>query len=166
MGNYNYITTKHIERFRIARYVIISPNPESDVMGYMDGWARYSGLLEYPGYEPKRIGWDFPTFSEPLEKMGLRGYVCAYVIPEDFEPKRSGAHISYVEADDYAVITVANPFQNAFEAIPKGYNQINEYIEKNGISAKNRDGRLCFEEIYAENGVTFMDIHVPVDKKK
>lgn len=165
MDNYSYITTKHIERFKIARYVMITPNPENDVMAYMTGWAQHSGLLDYPGYEPKRIGWDFPTFSETLDKMGLRGYVSAYVIPEDFEPKCIGPNISHIEADDYAVITVSNPFDKPFDRIPNGYRQLTEYIEKNGISAQNRDGRICFEEIYTENDITFMDIHIPVDKK-
>ncbi len=83
--------SKRVERFKMARYVIISPNPEDDVIAHMEKWAENSGLLQRPDYVPKRIGWDFPFVSkQQQEKFGLRGYVCAYVIPEDFEPACPG----------------------------------------------------------------------------
>ena len=33
---YSEISLTTVERFRLARYVVISPNPEEDVMGYME----------------------------------------------------------------------------------------------------------------------------------
>lgn len=165
MSNYSEITIKHMERMRIARYVIISPNPEADVISYMEGWAKTSGLLDYPGYVPRQIGWDFPTFSEQLDKMGLRGYVSAFIIPDDFKTECKTADMGYIEEDDYAVITVTDPFSKPFELIPKGYDMIFEYIKQNGLNIDNIEGRICFEEVRRENGTDYMDIYIPVDKK-
>lgn len=63
---YSEITIRTIEGFRMARYVMITPNPEDDVNRYMDEWARRSGLLDrYP--DARRIGWDFPYVSPELQ---------------------------------------------------------------------------------------------------
>ena len=52
---FSEISLTTVEKFKFARYVIISPNPEDDVMGYMERWAKNSGLLHYPGYTPRMI---------------------------------------------------------------------------------------------------------------
>ncbi len=162
---YSEVVQKRVERFKMARYVIISPNPEDDVIAYMEKWAKMSGLLQRPDYVPKRIGWDFPFVSkQQQEKFGLRGYVCAYVIPEDFEPACPGAELAYQAADDYAAITVTDPFEAPFERIPAGYRRIFECIRQKGLEARNYDGRICFEEVYEKDGVTYMDIYVPIDR--
>lgn len=41
---YSLIQIKRISAFKMASYVMISPNPEADVMGYMERWAVNSGL--------------------------------------------------------------------------------------------------------------------------
>ena len=70
---------------------MVSPNPENDAMEYMERWAKNSGLLDYPGYTPRKVGWDFPFVSEEQkERFGLHGYVAAYIIPEDFVPSCEG----------------------------------------------------------------------------
>ena len=105
---YSEISLKRVEKFRLARYVMVSPNPENDAMEYMERWAKNSGLLDYPGYTPRRIGWDFPFVTEEQkEKFGLHGYVAAYIIPEDFDPSCKGAELAVQETDHYAVITIA-----------------------------------------------------------
>lgn len=57
---YSDIRIVSLPKMRIARYVIISPNPEHDSISYMDNWARNSGLLDLKDYKSRRIGWDFP----------------------------------------------------------------------------------------------------------
>lgn len=42
---YSEVTIKNVKGFRMARYVMITPNPEDDVSRYMDEWATRSGLL-------------------------------------------------------------------------------------------------------------------------
>lgn len=56
---YSEIAIKQVKAFRMARYVMITPNPEDDVNAYMDIWAQRSGLLEVQP-DAMRIGWDFP----------------------------------------------------------------------------------------------------------
>lgn len=41
---YSEISLKTVEKFRLARYAMISPNPENDVMEYMERWAKNSGM--------------------------------------------------------------------------------------------------------------------------
>ena len=72
---YSDIRVETINRFRMARYVVISPEPENDSIDHMKKWLVESGLLDYPGYNPRLIGWDFPHLSpEQVNVYGLRGY--------------------------------------------------------------------------------------------
>lgn len=163
--SYSEITFQTVERFRMARYVIISPNPEDDVSAYMDRWAQQSGLLDVPGYTPRKIGWDFPYVTkQQQEQFGLRGYVAAYVIPEDFAPACGGAELVHQETDEYAVITVTDPFSAPFEKIPGGYHQIFAHITPKGWAVQNYDNRICMEYIYEKDGVMYMEIYVPVNR--
>lgn len=164
-GSYSGITVKTVEGFRMALYVIISPNPEDDVIGYMESWAKNSGLLDYPGYTPKRIGWNFPFVSqEQTEKFGLRGYVCAYVVPADFEPACCGTQLAFQETGRYAALTITDPFSNAFQTIPEAYQKLLGYIKENNLEMPDYEGRACFEfeEVYEKDGVTYMDVYVPI----
>lgn len=115
---YSAITVKTIKGFRMARYVMITPNPENDVNRYMDAWAKESGLLAlYP--DARRIGWDFPHVSSELQnRFGLRGYVAAYILPDGFQTSYPGVEYADQIDAEYAVITVHNPFAAAFERIP------------------------------------------------
>ncbi len=166
-GIYGEISIVPVAGFRMARYVIISPSPEDDVNAYMDKWARESGLLGTPGYAPRKIGWDFPYVTKQQEeKFGLRGYVAAYVLPEGFEPKRCGVEIAEQNADTYAKITITDPFVDPFGRIPAAYERIMAYNKENGIEPKSWEERICFEEVREENGVTYMDVYMPVDPKE
>lgn len=49
--------------FRMASYVIISQDPESDALEHMDRWAKNCGLKERCP-DVKMIGWDFPFVSQ------------------------------------------------------------------------------------------------------
>lgn len=163
---YSEISIETVERFRMARYVVISPCPEDDVMRHMREWARSSGLLGMPGYTPKMIGWDFPFVSEEQKtKFGFRGYAAAYVIPEEFHPACEGAEIAYQDTDTYAKITVTDPFSDPFTKIQGAYQKIYDYSRDNGILAKSYEGRICMEEVYEKDGTSYMDVFVPVDVK-
>lgn len=164
---YSAIGIVTVDAFRMARYVIISANPEDDVNAYMDRWAKASGLLDYPGYISKKIGWDFPFVTkQQSEQFGLRGYVAAYVLPDGFEPACPGAQIAHQPADNYAKITITDPFANPFERIPGAYHEIFTYLKANGQEVKHYGERICFEEIREAGGVTYMDVYVPADVEK
>ena len=156
---YSEIKTVKLDKFKVARYVIISPAPENDVISYMDNWAEKSGLLNINGYKKKRIGWDFPFVSqEQQEKFGLRGYVAAYVLPDNFESQCSGAEIAYINEDTYATLTITDPHSDSFTNIPRAYQMLMEFAK-----TSSWENRLAFEEEYDIDGVHYMDIYVPLN---
>lgn len=161
---YSEITMKKVKGFQMARYVMVTPNPEDDVNSYMDSWARRSGLLEACP-DAMRLGWDFPYVSLELQnRFGLHGYVAAYVLPEGFETSCPGVEYALQEEAEYAVITVYNPFVAAFERIPNAYKRIMEFLQANGFREKPRENILsCFEHVYEKEGVTCMDVYIHVD---
>lgn len=161
---YSEITVKTVKPFKMARYVMVTPNPEDDVNRYMNDWAKRAGLLAL-NPEAKLIGWDFPYVSSELQnRFGLRGYVAAYVLPQGFEPDCPGVEYADQEEADYAVITVYDPFAAPFERIPNAYKKIMEYLQANGFREKPRDNVLpCFEYVYCKNGITCMDVYIHVD---
>ena len=157
---YSEITIKTIKGFRMARYVMITPNPENDVNRYMDDWAKKSGLLAF-NPNAQRIGWDFPYVSSELQnRFGLWGYVSAYILPDGFDTDYSGVEYADQTESEYAVITVNDPFA-ACERIRNAYKKILEYLQADGFREKPKDNVLsCFEYVYEKNGRTFMDVHI------
>ncbi len=147
----------------LGRYVIISPQPENDVQMYLEHWARSSGLYDHTP-APRQIGWDFPFVSrEQQNRFGLRGYVAGWILPEGFEPC-PGVEVYAQGQTTYAKITIRDPFQSAFDRIPKGYQKILEYLGANGFKENHAIDFLgCFEEVYHRDGVTFMDVYIHAD---
>lgn len=161
---YSDIQINRMASFKMASYVIISPNPEADANGYMERWAINSGLkVACP--DAKLIGWDFPYISpEQQNRFGMHGYVAAYVIPESFETEYPGVLYSENEEANYAVITITNPFAQAFERIPNAYKMVMEYLQVNNFKEKQRDNIIsCFEHVYEKEEVTYMDVYIHVD---
>lgn len=161
---YSEISVKKVPAFKMARYVMITPNPEDDVNAYLENWARRSGLLDFQP-DAMRIGWDFPFVTPELKnRFGLWGYVAAYVLPKGFETSCPGVEFADQKEADYAVITIYDPFAAAFERIPNAYKRILDYLQANGFREKPRDDILsCFEHVYEKNGMTCMDVYIHVD---
>jgi transcriptional regulator with XRE-family HTH domain len=160
-GIYSPIEIHRLPAFKMARYVMISPNPESDVNAYMDSWAEKSGLLSFQK-EAKRIGWDFPFVSmEQQNRFHLRGYASAYLLPDGFVPSCPGVEIAEQKEADYAVISIKDPFVSAFQRIPGAYKAILEYLDAENVKEPPSAGCLsCFEYVYEQNGVPMMDVFV------
>ncbi|MBD5084054.1 MAG: helix-turn-helix domain-containing protein [Clostridiales bacterium] len=161
---YSDVTIKKVDAFKMARYVMVTPNPEDDVNAYMDRWAQQSGLLACRP-DAMRIGWDFPFVSPELQnRFGFRGYVAAYVLPEGFETDCPGVEYADQEEAEYAVITICDPFAAAFERIPNAYKKALDFLQANGFREKPRENVLsCFEYVYERDGVTCMDVYLHVD---
>lgn len=157
---YSDVHIEQIPAFQMARYLIISPNPEDDVNAYMENWARRNGIEH-----PQLIGWDFPfVSSEQKNRFGLRGYVSACVLPKDYSGPSCGVEIAEQNTADYATITIREPFKAAFERIPHAYQLILEHLNCNGFREGTVDNVLqCFEYLYHENGVEYMKVHMHVD---
>jgi len=161
---YSEIAIRRVKGFKMAGYVMITPNPEDDVTAYLDNWAIPSGLLDLQP-DAMRIGWDFPYVSlEQQNRFGLRGYAAAYILPEGFETSFPGVEYVDQKDADYAVITVYDPFAAAFERIPNAYKKIMESLQANGFREKPRENVLsCFEHVYEKDGITCMDVYMNVD---
>lgn len=161
---YSEVRLETVKGFSMARYVMITPNCEDDVIKYMDSWAMNEGLLT-DGASAKRIGWDFPFVSmEQQNRFGLRGYVAAYILPDGFEPKHGGAEIAKQQEAVYAVITIREPFIAPFERIPGAYKAILDYLQANGFKDKiDEDVLPCFEYEYKKDDITYMDVFIHAD---
>lgn len=161
---YSEIIVKKVKAFKMARYVMLTPNPEDDVNFYMENWARRSGLLDFQP-DAMRIGWDFPfAISELQNRFGLRGYVAAYILPEGFETNCPGVQYSENAEADYAMITIKDPFVQPFERIPNAYKLIMEYLQANNFKEKQQENIIsCFEHEYEKNGIIYMDVYIHVD---
>ena len=161
---YSGVELRKVEAFRMARYVMITPNPENDVKDYMDRWAHRNGLSGHPG--ARRIGWDFPFVSqEQQSRFGLRGYAAAWMLPEGFEPECcDGVEMASQSSATYACITVTDPFIRPFESIPGAYGRIMEYLNANGFRENPTEDCLpCFEHEYERDGRSYMDVYVHVE---
>ena len=158
---YSEVGIRRVPSFTMARYVMISREPESDVQNYMKNWGIRNGLLAaFP--DAKLIGWDFPFVTQEQQvRFGLHGYAAAYVLPEGFECSSEGVEYAKNSEADYAVITVTEPFVQPFERIPLGYKHIMDYLNSHTFKDKRSDDILgCFEHEYVKDGVTYMDIYV------
>ena len=160
---YSEVTIRNIPSFRMAKYVMVSANPESDVIGYMKEWGRRSGLLAADP-EAQMLGWDFPYVSQEQQmRFGLHGYVAAYVLPDGFETNCPGVEYCQNADAKYAVITVKEPHVQPFERIPAGYKIILDHLKENGISDRRTDDVIgCFEHEYEKDGICYMDICICV----
>lgn len=156
---YSDVRIEHIPAFRMARYVVISPNPENDANSYMERWAKKNGIES-----PQFIGWDFPYVSaEQKNRFGLHGYVSACVLPSGYSGAAAGAEIAEQQAADYAVISIREPFVAPFERIPYAYHLILESLNCNGFRENAADNIIsCFEYVYRENSVEFMKVYIHV----
>ncbi len=161
---YSPVQIRRIGAFKMACYVMISSNPESDALGYMERWAESHGLGAAVS-QVKYIGWDFPFVSqEQQNRFGLHGYVAACILPKGFETTAPGVqYLDNLEAD-YAVITIKEPFVQPFERIPNAYKLIMEYLQANNFKEKRQEQIVsCFEYEYTRDGVGYMDVFVHVD---
>ena len=158
------IEIRHMPAFRMARYLMVTPNPEDDVQAYMAAWAKRSGLLAHKP-DAMRIGWDWPYVTqEQQSRFGLRGYVAAYVLPEDFPTACPGVEFAAQAEADYAVITITDPHKASFARIPKAYHKIMEFLQVNGFREKPHPDILsCFEHEYERGGAHYMDVYIHVD---
>ena len=158
------VEIRHVEGFRMARYIMVTPNPEDDVQTYLAAWARRSGLLDAKP-DAVRIGWDWPYVSlEQQNRFGLRGYVAAYVLPEGFTTACPGVEYADQLAADYAVITITDPHAASFTRIPKAYHKLLEHLQANGFKEKPHPDILsCFEHEYEKDGTHYMDVYIHVD---
>lgn len=161
---YSEVVIRKVPAFRMAKYAVISQEPEDDVLTHMKNWGERSGLLASDP-KAKLIGWDFPFVSqEQAMRFGMHGYAAAYILPEEFQTNCPGVEYCDNKEASYAVITVKDPMVQPFERIPVGYKHIMEYLEGNNIKGRTDEDVLgCYEYEYEKDGISYMDIYICVD---
>lgn len=146
--------------FRMARYVLISANPVTDVEILLENWVWGSGLAEHSVPRLTRISWGFPYVSQEQKKrFGLKGHAAAYILPEDFIPLKPGPEILTQEVCCYALLTMPEPHGRDSYRISQAIQTILDYLRQSGIPKAARDGFLpCFEYRYEKEGIPHVDI--------
>ncbi len=155
---YSEIKIKSLEPMRIASYRVISKNPEEDVMTYMENWIAKNGLDKQD--RMRNFGFDVPV-NEEQQKEGLRGYEYWLTVP-DTATESDGVKIKNIDADEYAVLRITNPFSNPFDTIPKGWERLKDWVMNGEYKTMSFQNRYWLEEVIVQEDSTYMDIYFPV----
>jgi DNA gyrase inhibitor GyrI len=161
-NSFSDVRIEKLPRMKVAMHKIISSEPENEVFEYMDNWAKESGLLDYKDYNSRKFGWNYPHLSEEEKSKNFRGYEYCYTLPENFIPKNDGVKILFIESDEYAVLRITDPFSNPFEKIPPAWEKLMDYVNNSEYKTTRWDNRYTMEEVIEINGITYMDIYIPV----
>lgn len=155
---YSDVFLRRLEAMRVASYRIISKNPEEEVIEYMRNWVLKNGLDKQVNM--RSFGFDV-SVGEEQRKEGLRGYEYWVTVPNDaFESE--GVKIKNIEADEYAVLRITDPFSNPFDTIPNGWKRLNEWVMNSEYKTTNFNNRYWLEEVIEEENTTYMDIYFPI----
>lgn len=160
LGNEAYINirVKKIPSFQYVSYTIISKNPEDDAKKYIKDWA-----ISYGIENAEIIGWDFPSISqEQINIYHMHGYTAACIIPKNIN--KSCSEIMSQTSQQYAAITIREPFRAPFSLIPNSYKTLIRYMKVNGLSHnQTKEVLLCFEKEYYLDGVSYMDVYIAIE---
>jgi DNA-binding XRE family transcriptional regulator len=157
---YTNICVEELPPMQYVRYAVISGAPEDDAIKHVNDWAISCGIKQ-----PEIIGWDFPfTSQEQINVYHMHGYAAACILPSDFDTTCADMEIITQAKQQYAVITVKEPFSAPFSLIPNAYKTLMRYMEVNGLQHKQTKEVLpCFEKVYEEDSVSFMDVYIAVE---
>jgi AraC family transcriptional regulator len=147
---------ENLEDMRVASLVVVSRNPEEEVIEQLSRWADMNGIET----SARRFGFDIPV-SEEEQKQGMRGYEYWVCVPEQIT-ESDGVVIKQIEGCRYAVLRIADPFADAFYRIPQGWQRLVAWVTSNVTQDGGHCGRYCLEEVREEAGVTYMDLFLPV----
>lgn len=157
---YTNIRVEKVPTFQYVRYAVISGAPEDDAIKHIKAWAATCGIEK-----PELIGWDFPFVSqEQINVYHMHGYTAACVLPPDFEAVCTNMEIVTQASQQYAIITIKEPFTAPFSLIPNAYKTLMRYIEVNGFLHKQtKDILPCFEREYEKDDISYMDVYIAVE---
>ncbi len=154
---YGNLRTQTHPAFAYHKHTVISSAPEEDAKRHIQDWAASKGIPC-----PHIIGWDFPCVSqEQINVYHMHGYTAACILPEGFHAQ--GEDVLHQAAQPYAVITIREPFANAFVLIPNAYKTLMRYMDINGLAhSQSKTVLPCFEKEYEAEGVVYMDVYMAV----
>ena len=146
-----------------------SESPEEEVIAVLENFAKVKGLNT-----GRNFGFDVPV-SEEESNDGIRGYeywleveheeLKKISLPDNFK----GIEVWHTAVDThrYASLRIEDPFADPFERIGLGWKALVQWMEKNNLHLQHQthgnETPYCLEEIISQDGVTCMDIFIPVD---
>lgn len=156
---YSNIRREWVEPMRYLRYAVISQEPEDDAIEHVRRWAQQLGISD-----PDIIGWDFPVLSqEQINVYNMHGYAAALILGDADVPDAEGL-IMTQERQEYAAITIKEPFTAPFRLIPDAYKTLMTYMRTNGLEHTEEGIIPCFERSYTQNGTEYMDVFIAIKK--
>ncbi len=157
---YSNIRVEEVPSFSFVKYTVISGEPEDDAIKHIKDWAVSNGINK-----PEIIGWDFPHVSqEQINVYHMHGYAAACILPSNFEIACNSVEIITQKDQQYAVITIKEPFIAPFILIPNAYKTLMIYMEVNCYKHKQaKDILSCFEKVYEKDSVCYMDVYIAVE---
>lgn len=157
---YSNIRVKEVGSFSFVKYAVISREPEEDAIKHIKDWANCNGINH-----PQIIGWDFPYVSqEQINVHHMHGYAAACVLPSNFKVECNNLEIITQKEQEYAVITIKEPFIDPFALIPNAYKTLMIYMEVNCYKYKQaKDIISCFEKVYEKDSICYMDVYIAIE---
>lgn len=153
---YSEVYLETLENMTVVSAVVISQNPEEEVMKLLTDWAGATGIEI-----SRNFGFDVPV-SEPQQKEGIRGY--EYWLQVEKKPQvLKEMTVKHIEGCQYAVLKITDPFQAPFEIIPQGWKHLVQWINQKGYLGNAKKQCYCLEEVIEENGVTYMKVMIPIN---
>ena len=158
--SYSNIRVKEVESFSFVKYEVISREPEEDAMKHIKDWANRNRINSL-----QIIGWDFPHVSqEQINVYHMHGYAAACILPSNFKAECDNLEIVTQKEQQYAVITIKEPFNDPFTLIPNAYKTLMIYMEVNCYKYKQaKDIIACFEKVYVKDSVCYMDVYIAIE---
>lgn len=156
---YSNIRCEWVAPFRYLQHIVISTDPESDAIGHMNRTAKELGINH-----PQIIGWDFPLLSqEQINVYNMHGYAAALILPEKITPPEGSSVLSHPR-QQYAAITIREPFTAPFTTIPNAYKVLLTYMKANSLRGKRQKEAIgCFEKEYTTDGICYMDVFIAME---
>lgn len=155
---YSQVRVVRVAGFRLAQYVVISPQPEADAAAHLERWARNAGLPDTAA----SIGWAFPQVTaEQKSRFGLQGYGAGLILPEDFSGEGGSVELVSQSPADYAMLTVWGKANALLPQLSQAVALILDYLGRNGLRKSAGEGVLpCFHRLRQEAGEAFLDVFV------
>jgi AraC family transcriptional regulator len=171
-----------IKTMTVISGTIESLNPEEEIIGLMTELAATINI------QPIRtFGFDSPV-SEDLSAKGYRGYEFWLSLKDEditktttyglsvnhnfestltFTYKNTLIKVKEIPSYRYASLRITDPFENPFERIPIGWKSLVKWLEDNDFNKDHFEPTACMEcleEIIEVDGITYMDIFIPIDR--
>lgn len=146
-----------LDNMRVASMVVLSENPEEEVIARLTAWAKQKNVRTY-----RNFGFDVPVSTEEQQR-GIRGYEYWLELEQTAAiESEDGVAIKDIIGAKYAVLKITDPFLAPFERIPEGWTQLMRKISDDGTRPSPDQPRYCLEEIVEEAGITYMKVMTPV----